>query len=216
MPGLRTWCASELTKRVRTPISTARCGPRRAMRAFATQESPEQVQLGDSVRRLAAVAAEVYRHVDQVLAWPHLDEESLAVRQHGSFGIQNFGFGPVFTALVVSNAAFEPQRLAGGHWPQIVHFHVPCHGRETAGADGFAHGLVDQGRDDPAMQIARMAFEVVRDFGKADDGTVFGEQKVEAQAGGIGVAATEASVLCGVRQWGQVLNGFCHSYLELS
>ena len=134
--------------------------------------------------------------------------------KNGSFGIQDFGFGPVFTAFVVRDAAFEPQRFAGGNGPQVVDFHVAGHGRETTGADGFAHGLVDQSCDDAAMQVAGVAFEVVRYLGEADDGMVFGEEKVEAQAGGVGVAATEASVLCGVGQRGKVLNSFWHSFLK--
>ncbi len=56
------------------------------------------------------------------------------------------------------------------------------------------------------MHVAGMALEAVRNDRRTDYRAVFGEEEAELEAGGVGVAASEAAVLRRVRKGGEVLH----------
>jgi len=99
----------------------------------------------------------------------NLDKQPLALGQHGSVGAEDAGFCPVLAAFIPRDAAFQEERLAGGNRPQVVNLHVACHGDEAARTYGLAHGLVDQGGDDAAVQVARVALKIAGYDGLSQD-----------------------------------------------
>ena len=48
-----------------------------------------------------------------------------------------------------------------GTGAQVFDVKFARHGECVAGADGFAHGFVEQGSDDSAMEVAGVAREIV-------------------------------------------------------
>jgi hypothetical protein len=78
---------------------------------------------------------------------------------------------------------------------------LASHGRPATGANGLAHGFIEQRGDDAAMDITGRALKSIRHRLKADNGAIFGEQKFELQSGGIGWSAAKTAILGCVRQW---------------
>lgn len=144
------------------------------------------------------------------MAGTHLDEQALAVREDGSGVVKDAGFGPVLVALVMVDAAFETNGRSAGNRASVVHLHVAGHADDVAGADGLAHGFVEQGGDNAAVHIAAWAFEGVGDRRQADDRTVFGEHEFEMEADRVCGSATEAAIVRGVRKRGEFLGVYVH------
>jgi hypothetical protein len=94
--------------------------------------------------------------------------------------------------------ADEDEWLAEWGWAQVVDLHVTGHGEDVERTVEFAHGLVQEGRQDAAVDVARGAFvhAVQLDLGGGGDGLgvggVGGEEEVEAL--GVGGAAAEAVI----------------------
>jgi len=118
----------------------------------------------------------------------------------------------MLSALVANDTAFHAYRLATGNGAAVVHFEVSRHCSETSRANCFAHGFVEQGGNDSAMQISRVAFEAIRDADRANDCAIFREQEFELQSVLIRFAATEAAILSCVGQWCEIIEmGFHRS-----
>ena len=67
-------------------------------------------------------------------------------------------FGPRYGRLVLRCEAPAPK----GDRAQIVDFHLSSHCCPAAGANGLAHGLVEQRSDNASMQVMRGAFKRIR------------------------------------------------------
>ena len=77
------------------------------------------------------------------LADAHIDKETFALCQCRPFSVKYFCFGPVFARPSLRTT--RPSKRMGaqeGDRAAVVDLHVAGHGSETAGANGFAHGLI--------------------------------------------------------------------------
>jgi len=136
-----------------------------------------------------------------------LNEEGLAADESTAFGVENLRLGPVLAAFTLGAAALNAQRHAGGYWEAIVDLKVTRDGGETEGADGLAHGFVEERSENSAVNVAGRAFKEVGDGDGADDSAVRRAEEVKLEAAGVGRAATEAAVLCSVGQGCEVGGG---------
>ena len=130
--------------------------------------------------------------------------------QYRSLSVEDFGLGPMLSALVSRDQAVNSKGRAGGNGAQIVDLNVAGHGDEAARSNCLAHGLIQEGRNHAAVQVAGMAFKCVRNHRQRLDGAVGREQEFEAQPDGIGFSAAKAAVRS--MQFGGSRKGFklCH------
>src|SRR5438045_760273 len=146
-----------------------------------------------------------------LMAGTHFDKQALAVSQDRSGIVKDAGLGPMLAAFVMVDAAFEANGRTAENRAPVVHLHVTCHTYHVAGADGLAHGFVEQGGDDAAVEKAARAFERVGDCRHADHGTVVGQHEFEMQTGRICRAAPETAIMCGMRERGELFGVCFHS-----
>ncbi len=100
----------------------------------------------------------------------------------------------MLAAFAASHFSFDAQGRGRGYGTQIIDLDMARHGGQTLGAHGLAHGLVEQGGDDAAVQAAGMAFEGMRDDCEADHAAIRGVQEFQAQPRGIGLAAAKTAI----------------------
>lgn len=91
-----------------------------------------------------------------------------------------------FAAFAAEVTADEKERLVEGNRAKVVDFHVAGHSDDIEGAVELAHGFVEKGGDDAAMDVAgRSLVEAVEyEMGRGDGCLrirgVAGEDEVEA------------------------------------
>ena len=124
------------------------------------------------------------------------DEEALAGGEGVAFGVLDGGLGPELAAFDAFDVAVEADRLSGGNGAQVFDLKLACEGDFATGAVGLAHGFVEEGGDDAAVEVTRRAFVLVAEsgFGGDDAAVVGGEGEMEAY-GVIGSAAEAAVAL---------------------
>jgi len=125
----------------------------------------------------------------------NFDEQTLAMCQGRSFGVENGGLCPVLAAFAAHQAGFHADGRTGGDRALVVDAQVPRHGGEALGSNCLAHNLVEQGSDDSPVQVAGRSFKGVGNCDGADDGAVCGAQELKVQAAGIGGTAAETAIL---------------------
>jgi len=99
-------------------------------------------------------------------------------------------------SLAAEVAGGEGERGVERGGAEVVDLEMAGHGEYGEGAVELAHGLVEEGGDDAAVDVAG---RTLMEFGEVDDGLgdgVFGvrgvEGELEVQALGVGGAAAEA------------------------
>lgn len=127
-----------------------------------------------------------------------LNEERLGAGEDGAGIVEDARFSAVFAAVALDGAGLDANGCERRDGAEVLDFKVAGHGGKALGADGFAHGFVKESGDYATVKDAAGAFKCVGDGGQADYRAIVGEEKFEAQAAGVGVAAAEAAVLCGV------------------
>jgi hypothetical protein len=133
------------------------------------------------------------------------DEEAFGSGEDGSVEALEFGLmkelavgGAVGFRGPVQMARDQDQRLVEGGGLEVVNLHVAGHGEDVEWAVELAHGFVQEGGDDAAVDVARWALvhAVELDLGGGGDGFGVGgvgyEGEVEALR--VGGAAAEAVV----------------------
>lgn len=101
----------------------------------------------------------------------------------------------MLSAFVADDAAFHADRLAGRNGAAVVHFKMASHCGEAPGAHCLAHGFIEKGGYDAAVQVSGMTFEPIRNAGWADNRAVFGEKKLKLKAIRICLSAAETAIL---------------------
>jgi len=92
--------------------------------------------------------------------------------------------------------AFDAQWRLQGYGLEVLHCHFLCHCDDVAQLVGFAHGIVEDGRDDAAMAVARRSGEALGQSEVADEGAAFlVERELQLHSLRIVGAADEAVVL---------------------
>jgi hypothetical protein len=150
------------------------------------------------------------------LPWLDLDEQPFALRQPGSFRVENAGFCPVLASFAAQHPALHAYGHSAGDGQAVVYFQVACHCGQAAGTNCLTHGFIQQGCDDAAVQVAGMPFECSRYRRWANHGAICGKQEFELEAAGIRRAAAEASVLRCVGQRRQFFVAYCHGFRILN
>src|SRR5271163_1034638 len=82
------------------------------------------------------------------------DEQALAAREHFPFFVENLGHVDVLAALQLDLARFHSQWLLQRHRLQILHGHLGGHRHHVAQFIHFAHGFIEDGRDDAAVAVS--------------------------------------------------------------
>lgn len=113
----------------------------------------------------------------------------------------------MFAAFAARDAALDEDGGAGGDGLEVFDLHLASHGGDAMGAVGFAHGFIEEGGDDAAVEIAGRALIVVRDSGEADNSVIGSYGEIKAQANGVGETAAEAVILRSVIERGEVFAG---------
>ena len=92
------------------------------------------------------------------------DEETFCACQDGAVGVLDFGlmeelaaWGAVGFCWTAEVAADEDERLVEGNGAELVDLHVASHGKDVERAVELAHGFVEEGGDDTAVDVARWA-----------------------------------------------------------
>jgi len=145
--------------------------------------------------------------------WNGLDKKALGLREQGPLRVEDGRFGPVFSAVALQNAALDAKLNLSGNGAKVFDFQFAGNGGPALSTNSLAHGFVEQGSDDAAVEITGVAGEGAGNCREADDGAVGGEEEFETQTGGIGRAATEAAVAGRVGQGRELFTGFGHDCL---
>ena len=82
------------------------------------------------------------------------DEEALGTGEDGAVGALDFGQVEKLAAFAGEVAAGEDEGLVEGDWVEVVDLHMTGHGDDVEGAVELAHGFVEKGGDDTAMDVA--------------------------------------------------------------
>ena len=128
------------------------------------------------------------------MVWLDGDEDRFAGGEGVAGSVGDLRFAEVAAAVVFDVARGESERDGQGHGAQILHLHLPGHGKNVAGAVRFAHGFVEEGGDDASMGVAGRAGETAGEAKVRDDVTVGIDEEFEAEAGRILEATAEALV----------------------
>ncbi len=132
------------------------------------------------------------------------DEQGRRRSKDHSIGIQNPRLSPVFPSLAAAHPALQPNRRAARHRAQVFHLHLASHRRHSSRTIGLAHRLVQQGRDDAAMQITGRSFilvchRCVRDH-RPRSGFSANHRERQAKPHRVPGSAAEAVILSAVKQ----------------
>src|ERR1700722_4988529 len=89
------------------------------------------------------------------------DEEAFGAGEDGAVGVLDFGMVEELAAgdavgfrRAAKVAADENERLVEGDGAEVVDLHVAGHGEDVERAVELAHGLVEEGGDDAAVDVA--------------------------------------------------------------
>src|ERR1700679_1088612 len=115
-----------------------------------------------------------------------------------------FGLVEELAGFAAQMTADEDERLEERCGAEVVYLHVAGHGEYIEGTVELAHGFVEEGRDDAAVDIAGWAFveAIELELGGCDGGVgagVGGEDEVETLR--VGGAAAEAVAGALVEGW---------------
>lgn len=88
----------------------------------------------------------------------------------------------------------QSERNAEGYRPQIFDLHLPSHGHYAPRPVGLAHGLVEQGGDDPAVGVSWRSGKAAGESRMTNNGAGIVDEEAEPQAGAILLPASEAVV----------------------
>src|SRR6266702_1518922 len=119
---------------------------------------------------------------DSLRAGQYLNEQTLALGEDLAGFVQYCGLCPMLPSLVMVKSALESDGSGARNGPEVVDLHVARHADHVVGADGFTHGLVEQGGDNSAVEIAARAFKRIGNGRQADHGAVFGKHEFEMQS----------------------------------
>ena len=91
-------------------------------------------------------------------------------------------------------AAFQANRRLGVNGAQVLHRHLAGQGGYPARPKGLAHGLVEHGGNDAAMQVTGWTLKAGRNGCQANDAQIFGDHVFQMKAGDIGRSAAKTAV----------------------
>jgi hypothetical protein len=133
------------------------------------------------------------------------DEEALGTGEDGAVAALDFGLVEELAAFAAEVSADENERLVEGNWAKVVDFHVAGHGDNVEGAVELAHGFVEEGSNDAAMNVAGWAFVGAIELDARGCGGEFGigvdsEGEVEA----LWVGGTTAEAMAGALVDGRI------------
>ena len=93
------------------------------------------------------------------------DEDAFGAGEDGAVGALDFGLveelavgGAVGFGGAVEVTGYEDERLVERDGAEVVDLHVAGHGEDVEGAVELAHGFVEEGGDDAAVDVAGRAF----------------------------------------------------------
>lgn len=125
------------------------------------------------------------------------DEEALGLGQQGSRGVVKLRGVEELAALASLVGGGEGEVLEEGAGAEVVDLEVAGHREGVEGAVELGHGLVEEGGDDAAVDVARRAFVEAGEVYGGGDGGVAGFRvgvavEVEMEALWVGWSAGEA------------------------
>ena len=86
------------------------------------------------------------------------DEDTFGSGENGAVWELKFGLVKELAAFAVKVTADQDKRLEERRGAEVVHLHVTGHGDDVEGTVEFAHGFVEKGGDDAAVDVAGGAF----------------------------------------------------------
>ncbi len=132
-------------------------------------------------------------------------EKSLGAGKQGSFRVEKLCGAEQLAALDALLPAGERENRAERRGAQVFGFHLPCERHDlesvSAGMDGLAHGFIQHGGDDAAVDEPVRALEVLIQAEAGIDGASLVYRETQAHAYRIVGAAAEAVVLVVEKEW---------------
>jgi hypothetical protein len=124
------------------------------------------------------------------------DEDAAAAGEDFIFLIKDFGGIDVFAAADFDFASFDAQGFVQRDGLEIFDCHLAGERDDMVELVDFAHGVIEDARDNPAVAVAGWSGVAVGEIKVADEGLAFFvEDELELHAFGIVLAAHEAVVL---------------------